>query len=132
MEKVKAFTNDQGRTFNVRILLDGDKYGRDDCLTWNNDNSETFKGAAGVEFWDATYPHEELGQFTGGRYFADTLLFDEKWTPEKGFHTDGTITDSGLCLHGGVDGWEIDQETMRHVRRWIIEQLAKAGATQNA
>jgi hypothetical protein len=132
MEKVKSFTNDQGRTFNVRILLDGDQYGRDDCLTWNHDDNEHFRGAVGVEFWDATHPHTELGQFTGGRYFADTILFVEKWTPEKGFHHTGEISRNGLCLHGGEPVWTIDPVTMGFVRIWILEQLAKAGATKDA
>lgn len=118
MEISKAFTNDAGRTFNVRVLFAGQKYGRNNCLTWDSEQP-------GVEFWDATYSHEALGQFTGARYYADTICFQDKWTPENGFHNTGELQTGGLCLdYGNRDAWSLDASTMREVRLWILGVIA--------
>jgi len=119
----KSFTNDKGRVFNVRVLFDGHRYGRNNVLTWGQ--SEHYEGVPGVEFWDATYAHEALGQFTGARYFAETICFEEKWTPEDGFHNTGALQTSGLCLDGGnAESWSLDAGTMREVRLWILAMIA--------
>jgi len=69
----------------------------------------------------ATYHHDDLGQFTGARYLADTICFQEKWTPEKGFHNTGTLQTGGLCLDcGNAESWSLDASTMREVRLWIL------------
>lgn len=103
--KVMRITNDKGRHFNVRILKQGDRYGRDDCLTVETADKIL------VEFFDATYEgttHGPLGQFTCGRYYADTILEGPRL--------------QGLCLHGGEPVWEIDGEAMGIVRDWIHNQ----------
>lgn len=109
-----SFTNDAGRTFNVRVLFNGDAYGLNDCLTWD-------KEKPGVEFWDASFGNNELGHFTGARYFADTICFKDAWTPEKGFHNTGELQQGGLCLDcGNREVWSIDAKTMRDIRLWIL------------
>jgi hypothetical protein len=58
--------------FAMVLLQSGDRYGRNFKLT--------LRGKPEVEFWDLRYPHgpvalnvETQGQFTGGRYYADTI-----------------------------------------------------------
>lgn len=103
--KLLRITNDKGRHFNVRILKQGDRYGRDDCLTVDDDRIL-------VEFFDATYEggtHGPLGQFTTGRYYASTLL-------ESPYR-------QGLCLYGAeAEAWSIDGDAMFLVRSWIDNQ----------
>ena len=69
----KAFTAANGVRFTVRILREGDKYGRNECLKWGD--NENFLGGWGVEFYDARYPHTKYGQFVS-RYYYDTLAKD--------------------------------------------------------
>lgn len=59
-----------------------------------------------VEFYDLRYPHTPDGQFTGGRYYVDTLL----------------DADGGLILDGGVPDWVVDWPNMQVVRGWLRSQ----------
>lgn len=86
--------------FTVRLVRNGDKYGRDFCLT--HDRYEPL-----VEFYDTHYMHTEFGQFVN-RYYASTLL--ERDT-------------GGLCLDGGVPAWAVSAEDMATVRAWIKQQI---------
>lgn len=103
--KLLRITNIKGRHFNVRILKDGDRYGRDDCLVHDG-------GKPSVEFFDATYEgttHGPLGQFTTGRYYVETLL-------DAPLH-------QGLCLYGAeADTWFLDGGAMNVVRAWLDNQ----------
>lgn len=93
MTELLQVTNHEGRTFNVRVVLDGDKYGRDDCLT--------HAGAPMVEFYDTTHQDPTFGtrgQFVS-RYFVDTL--------------DACVGgDTGLWLDGGVPEWQVSAENV--------------------
>ena len=92
-------TNSNGLSFNVRIVRKGDTYGRNNCLTNDDDRSL-------VEFYDTRYAHTPLGQFVS-RYFAFTLL------ERAGEYV-------GLNLDGGVPDWTIDADAMDQVRSWLI------------
>lgn len=85
--------------FNVRILRKGDKYGRDECLTHNEDRPL-------VEFYDTRYPHTQYGQFVS-RYYVSTLLESDT---------------GGLCLDGGVPSWTVGAQDMDTVRKYLTEQ----------
>lgn len=79
--------NDQGRPFTA-VFEPGDVPG----------NSK-------VAFYDAaddafTYP----GQFTGGRYYVDTIM------EHRG----------GLQLHGGVDVWRLSEMNVLDMQAWLI------------
>lgn len=70
-----------------------------------------------VEFYDRRFPIDgEHGQFTGGYYNVDTVL------GRDGFGRG----DGGLCLHGGVPDWSLDEVTMSAVREWVAA-LADGG-----
>lgn len=58
-----------------------------------------------VEFYDLRYDFTPNGQFTGARYYLDTLMEGNPF--------------SGLMLHGGVDSWRIDGDTMQLIRKWL-------------
>ena len=84
--------------FSVRVVLPGDKYGRDDCTI--HDGPEAL-----VEFYDATQDHDRFGdrgQFIS-RYSGDTIR----------------NSDSGMCLHGCVAAWTVTDEQMKRVRAYL-------------
>ena len=95
--KITEVVNDDGRTFTVRIIHEGDRYGLNDCLTHD-------ESAPMVEFFDKTYEEAvfqiegftPLGQFVS-RYYLKTLAKD-----------DGA--DYGINLHGGVDVWRVSAQ----------------------
>lgn len=95
MTKETEVTNDQGRTFLIRVVESGDNYGRDDCL---NHDGETM-----IEFYDRSHRESfgERGQFVS-RYYVSTLV---------GSHEqDGECR--GLDLHGGVPVWQVTGENV--------------------
>jgi hypothetical protein len=98
--------NKAGREFYVRIVMKGDKYGLDDCLT--HDESDPL-----IEFYDFSHatalgglgkfecpPPGPRGQFVS-RYNASILAARK---PEI-----------GLDLDGGVPEWKIDASAMEPV-----------------
>ena len=89
--------------FNVRILSKGDKYGRDFCLTHDEDKPI-------VEFYDRRYPHTEFGQFIT-RYYVGTILGNDGYSG-KG--------EGGLILDGGNrDEWTVSARDMDVVRAYL-------------
>lgn len=113
---VRTFTNSDGRTFAVRIVPPGARYGRANVLT--ND------GPVMAEFYDTTTADDGDGDFRPGgrggfgplgqfvsRYNVPTLLGTDRY---------GTGT-GGLCLDGGANArvWRVDGDTMSAVREWL-------------
>jgi hypothetical protein len=58
-----------------------------------------------VSFYDARYDFTEYGQFTGGSYYVEDIADHE----------------GGLCLHGGVSDWNIDEKGMKRVVKWLAK-----------
>lgn len=94
--------------YRVHVLTPGSKYGAGECLTFKDKDSC-------VEFWDmsqdpARFPN---GQFTGGRYYIETL-YDDKWGagPEQ-------MKRWGLQLDGDVPVWHVSGEEMTKVFDWL-------------
>ena len=88
--------------FNVRVVNQGDKYGRNLCLTHS-------KPEPMVEFYDSRYPHTEFGQFVS-RYYVATILGEDGYGSGQG----------GLCLDGGnADVWSVSAEDMDTVRAFL-------------
>jgi len=89
--------------FNVRIVNKGDRYGRADCLTHDDDRPM-------VEFYDHRYTHgdwADRGQFVS-RYYVSTLLEGEN---------------RGLCLDGGnANEWSVSADEMALVREYLKAQ----------
>jgi hypothetical protein len=58
-----------------------------------------------VSFYDGRYEFTEYGQFTGGSYYVEDIADHE----------------GGLCLHGGVSDWNIDEKGMKQVVNWLAK-----------
>jgi hypothetical protein len=95
-------TNENGRQFFVRVVLQGDRYGLDECLMHDTDRPM-------VEFYDYTYANKKTfgprGQFVA-RYYVSTLLKDQRQDNRRG---------TGLCLDGGVPEWQVDALPLNRV-----------------
>jgi len=92
--------------FNVRVVNQGDKYGRDFCLTHDGDRPL-------VEFYDARYPHTQFGQFVS-RYYVSTILGTDGYGSAEG----------GLSLDGGIPEWTVSADDMATVRTFLQEVTA--------
>lgn len=104
MKKVISVTNERGMVFNVRILSKGDKYGRNNMLTYDKDTEC-------IEFYDdrykdSTYFDSKLGQFIS-RYYIDSILD----------HI------GGLCLDGMVDDWNVSSENISDIKIFILRYI---------
>lgn len=98
IDRVITVRASHGVEFNVRLLLQGDRYGRDDGLVvWAD-------GPPGVEFYDRRYPHTRYGQFVS-RYYVSTLMQAPKM--------------NGIDLDGGIPDWRIDGSTWRLIEAWL-------------
>jgi hypothetical protein len=96
--------------FTVTVIFKGEKHGLNDCLTHENEIPL-------VEFFDARYNHTQYGQFTGGSYFATTLLgLDGYGGTEIGQY-------KGLCLDGDIPQWYIDAGTCKLIATWLKNVL---------
>ena len=85
--------------FRIRVVMSGENYGRDDCLT--HEGSEPL-----VEFFDKRFPHTPNGQFVS-RYYLETIM---------------NISD-GLNLDGGVDAWKVSKEGISFVQEKLKELI---------
>ena len=104
MNKIaKFYDNERGQPWTIRIIDKVDKYGREDCLTHDNDEPT-------VEFYDSDHPHDIdpvsgtiLGQFVS-RYYISTIA-------------DGGS--GGLDLMGYEPKWKINSLMMDNVRAYL-------------
>lgn len=101
--------NSAGRQFFVRVVFKGDRYGMDDCLTYD-------KADPMIEFYDRTYAGEPgfgpRGQFVS-RYNSRNLM---------------DVT-GGLILDGGVNEWRLDAEAVRPVVKMAVILAVKPAVT---
>ncbi|UVD36649.1 hypothetical protein RCXUPER_231 [Rhodobacter phage RcXuper] len=108
MEKIADIRAENGITFRLRLVRKGEAYGRNNCLT--------NEGEPLVEFYDTRFTFDSspsgvmLGQFTGGRYYAETLL-------KSG--------NAGLILDGGSEAWRMGAESFRLAQSIIRNWLAR-------
>jgi len=95
--------------FNVRVVMQGDKYGLNDCLTHNDPRPL-------VEFYDSRWRDapqwKQRGQFVSSYYF-------ETLNQRESLHD----CDAGLCLWGGVPEWRLTgaefAEAMKYARNYL-------------
>ena len=123
----KAIDPESGVRWCVRIVFEGDNYGRNHCLT--HDETEPM-----IEFYDMdsraaelmrgsddkteAYLAEEYGQFVS-RYCWSTLKFDEILNGK----TPTDWSKRGLNLHGGVDRWSVSSAFMVDAMAAINQEL---------
>jgi hypothetical protein len=114
-----SITNDEGNTFQMRILSNGTKYGRNNVLThgeeqvWSIEEQKrvdpTKYDGDVIEFYD-TYNTDNKGdwQFVS-RYYVKTLLYDFTTGEPK------TPGEYGLDLAGQEPKWGIDAKAMGEI-----------------
>lgn len=99
-DRLLTVTNDVGRSFNVRVVRQGDAYGLDDRLTHDDPRPM-------IEWYDATHANDgrfgERGQFVS-RYYVSSLAERD--------------VDQGLNLDGGVDAWCVTAENVAAALRF--------------
>jgi hypothetical protein len=114
-------TATSGRKMLMKILRPGDGYGLRKCMTWGAPDTcicdpavraklhERDKDKLGVEVYDQTYAgqtgFDPEGQFTGARYYLETLM----------------ESTGGLIPQGGVSEWNIPATEMIKFRIWAQE-----------
>jgi len=93
--------NQYGIPFNVRIVQQGERYGRQDCL-------EHPDRMPMVEFYDDRYHDceewKERGQFVA-RYYLDTFF---------------QIQGRGVVLDGGITDWQLGWLEVQAVQKWFL------------
>lgn len=104
MNSTSEFVSVAGRLWSVRMVWQGDHYGRDDCLTHNGD-------VPLVEFYDMD--SLDNGQFVS-RYCASQI---------------DHVGERGLDLMGYEPFWKIDALTMAAIARWVQRQIIDSEAT---
>lgn len=104
--------NDEGNPFGVRIVREGDCYGLDDCLTYDETDDHFRAGDPMIEFYDMRFASE----FTGRHSFGPRGQFVSRYHRSTLMGSDGRY---GLNLYGGVPAWRIDAEAMQQVFRLL-------------
>lgn len=100
----------------VRLIMPGDHCGSEDCMTNNC-------GKPLVEFYDADYKNKgsfgSYGQFTGGRYFLETLQ------GKDGFSSGGGEHRRELSLDDSIPKWTVSANDMNVVMDWLDAREAQ-------
>ena len=114
MSPLLEVTNDAGRLFRVRVVMQGDRYGRDDCLIHEDMQPmvEWYDGAASVDKFGPR------GQFVS-RYFLTTLA---------GVGPCSSPLTGPLALDGGVAVWRVSAQNVRDAVCFAIMELARWGS----
>ncbi|HWS28312.1 MAG TPA: hypothetical protein VN259_17255 [Xanthomonadales bacterium] len=104
--------NEAGTPLLARLVMDGDGYGEWDQDTgrWARTHGPGPATRPLVEFYDRRFPHTPFGQFTGHRYFVDTLLRSHPYGAAL------TLTKSGADRT-----WHIDADCRERVELWLRE-----------
>ena len=100
----------------VRLIMPGDRYGEKDNLI--NTGSKPL-----VEFYDADYKGDPsfgpYGQFTGGRYFLETLQ------GKDGFSSGGGEHRRELSLDDSIPKWTVSAKDMNVIMDWLDAREAQ-------
>ena len=94
----------------VRLIMPGDRYGEKDNLI-NTGNRPL------VEFYDADYKRDPsfgpYGQFTGGRYYLETLQGKDGLYSNQGEHR------RELSLDDSISKWTVSAKDMNVIMDWL-------------
>lgn len=87
-----SVTNDKGIKFNIKVILQGENYGLNDCLTHEEKDPL-------IEFYDSRYIEgfDKEGQFVSSYYYSALKEHDFNF---------------GLNLQGNVEDWEVSSNNM--------------------
>ncbi len=103
-------TNEAGTPLLARLVMDGDGYGAwdQDAGRWTCTHGPGPHTRPMVEFFDRRFPHTPFGQFTGHRYFVDTLLRSHPYG-------------AALTQGDAERAWHIDAACRERVELWLRE-----------
>ena len=115
---------EDGKSWRVKLVFKGDKYGLDNCITHDSDEPM-------VEFYDLSYPETfgTDGQFVS-RYNLGTILFEGRaLSRSELMKAEERNPEYGIDLQGDVDGWEMSADCLTEVLNemknfYIKNQLA--------
>lgn len=100
----------------VRLITKGDRYGLDDCLTYDENKPM-------VSFYDADYKNVgtfgPYGQFTGGSYYLATLQGKDGFSFGAGEHR------GELSLMDNVPKWTVSSADMNVIMDWLDAREAQ-------
>lgn len=100
----------------VRLIMPGDRYGEKDNLI--NTGSKPL-----VEFYDADYKGDPsfgpYGQFTGGRYYLETLQGKDGFSSGQGEHR------CELSLDDSIPKWTVSAADMNVIMDWLDAREAQ-------
>lgn len=109
----RAVNQSTGIPFSVRIVLQGENYGLNNCLTHDREDPL-------VEFFDARFSSDldesgdQVGQFVT-RYNLSTLEGRDGFSkPIWGA--------GGLNLDGGIPNWSVDQDFMSGLQAFLKDE----------
>jgi hypothetical protein len=96
---ITTATGIKGREWNVRLVEQGDAYGRNGCLTHDDPRPV-------VEFYDATYAGKCPDEFTGhlGQFVSRYYVFTLEETDWREYRY--------LDLDGGIPEWRVTGESV--------------------
>ena len=119
MNKIAKFIdNERNQPWSIRIVEEGDKYGRDDCLTYEKEEPV-------IEFYDGDNEFDKhtdgtmLGQFVS-RYYISTIMdgkggglnlmcYEPKWQIES--LAMDSIRDY-IQKYANTEGWSLEEDGM--------------------
>jgi len=89
--------------WNVRVIATGDKYGLNDCLTYDDSSPQ-------IEFYDDRNTNKTFGErgIFITRYYVSTFL-------------DGYASGVRLCLNGGIPEWTVESDDYSNIVNWVNE-----------
>jgi hypothetical protein len=99
---LKIIFNDLGTPFTVRLVAEGESYGRNMGLV--HDKPEPL-----VEFYDFRYPFESINETVLGQFVSRYRLSTVLEVAERG---------CGINLMGGEPDWVVSAENIADIARW--------------
>jgi hypothetical protein len=115
---IHQITTKRGIDMVARLVLKGDRYGRDGCLTADSPMIEFYMNTEHEHNpWLAEMYDLEHDLYFISRYNLNTFLF--------GFMGDPPL-DHGLCLEGSARQFDLEAGECRYVAAYLFMQLAEA------
>lgn len=112
------FATERGINMVARLVLEGERYGREGCLIADKPMIEFYKVCEGTRHnpWLAEMYELEHDLYFISRYNLDTFLF--------GFMGSSPL-DRGLCLEGSARQYDLEAGECRQVAAHLFMQLAR-------
>jgi hypothetical protein len=102
MKRIFHFINDQQIPMFVKLVLKGEQYGHNNCLTHGRDDPL-------VEFYSTKF---QVDGYFISRYSLSMLRGENPICR-------GNIRNKGICLQGDMREYDIDQCAAEMVMRWL-------------